>query len=233
MEMDPNAKRLLAFLEGVPGKGDILVLGGDIFDLFVGNKPAFQKKFSHILAAIRNLAQRGCTIYYLEGNHDFHLNEVFSIQSGILVKTDDFYLDFDGRKIWISHGDMIDEEDRGYRVLRATTRHPIVRSLIQVIPGDFIDGVGKWSSQQSRKYNNPTSAGADKLQRTRKLFRSYAEEKFKQGFEFVLIGHSHMAEDFPLGGGAGQYVNLGFSQQQLLYGELGAEDKLMKLKSIS
>lgn len=234
-ENEKNSQRLITFLKTIPAEGDLLVLGGDIFDLFIGNKAAFKKKFKHILGSIRDCSDRGCTVYYLEGNHDFHLNEVFSIKSGVLVKTEDFYLDFDGKKIWVSHGDMIDEEDRGYRLLRATTRHPLVREFIRVVPGRFIDRIGNWSSKQSRKYNNLSAAGERRLERTRNLFSDYAKEKIKQGFEYVLIGHSHMAQDLEFKGSdfTGQYINLGFSQDELIYGELDGEHKGMIVKVIS
>jgi UDP-2,3-diacylglucosamine hydrolase len=90
--------------------GDVLLLGGDIFDLLVGNKRLFRDRFAPIIDAINSAATRGILVHYLEGNHDFHFQGIFSPL--VIIHTDDFTLDVFERRIYISHGDLIDPEDR-------------------------------------------------------------------------------------------------------------------------
>src|SRR3990167_4852040 len=98
-----TAQLFCDFLKTIPCDGDTLILGGDIFDLFVGNKAVFHEEYKEILAAIKNLSKKNCKVYYLEGNHDFHMKNVFSGCQNVLMVKDDFALKWGGKSFWISH----------------------------------------------------------------------------------------------------------------------------------
>jgi len=226
-------ERFLGFLENIPKSGDTLVLGGDIFDLFVGDKKIFRKRFAKILEAIRNVEKRACSVYYLEGNHDFHLKRIFRRQERLFVMQDDFELKWGRKTFWICHGDQIDKEDYGYRVLRYITRSIWFRSFLKSIPDGFVKYAGELSSKTSRKYNNIESLPMDRRERTKKLFRDYARGKIAEGYDFVFIGHSHQADQkqFQFSGRFGEYINLGFSSDKILYAEYCNESQKLNLKS--
>jgi UDP-2,3-diacylglucosamine hydrolase len=215
------ARRFVKFLKGIPAKGDILVLGGDIFDLFVGNKKIFRQKFASVLGAIRGAANGGSTIYYLEGNHDFHLGAAFAKTPNFHFEEDDFSFSADGKCFYISHGDLIDPEDKGYRLLRAVTKNDAFRLFVNAIPNILVDKLGNWSSRHSRKYTRTDGLDSDKQKRIRKLYLEFAKERVKLGADFVLIGHSHLADQIKIEARErhGEYVNLGFSAEALPYGE--------------
>lgn len=225
---DEQYLRFLRFLREVPQAGDTLVLGGDIFDLLIGSKDFFKKKYCDFFSAIQELGTRGCKIYYLEGNHDFHIRHLLcSRGASIVVYRDAFSLEFAKKRIWVDHGDLIDPEDSGYRLLRWFTRSFIGRGLIGLFPGKLIAAIGNWSSGQSRKYHDIKEMDP-RATRTKKLFYEYALQKSKQDFELVLLGHSHLKEDVSLssdGKKSLQYVNLGFSSKKILYGLLSEEDQ--------
>lgn len=214
-----QSRRLENFLRTQIEKNDILILGGDIFDLFIGNKEIFRKRFLPILAAFDSLLAKGATIFYLEGNHDFHLEGLFSGKAGATVKAEEFLLQLGGRKIFVSHGDLIDPEDKGYRLLRFITRLGFVRWLASALPDEWVDAIGKKMSHTSRSYNNADSAGNAGRERLRSLYFSFAKEKVKDGAQHVLIGHSHLKDHLPIveKGGVGEYLNLGFSSAALPY----------------
>lgn len=224
-EREKNSQRLISFLKEKPQAGDTLILGGDIFDLFIGDKPYFRQKFSQILNAIQNISQKGCRVYYLEGNHDFHLNGIFDSQVNVEIMSDDFWIDMAGKKILVSHGDLIDEEDIGYRWLRRITRSFPLRILLKILPGSMIGGIGDWSSHKSRQYNDVEKISPERKERTRNLFKNFARQKIMDGADFVLIGHSHLRDQISIrvGERQGEYINLGFSSQTLLYGHWQAD----------
>jgi UDP-2,3-diacylglucosamine hydrolase len=229
---DPAAGRLVSFLSEIPRKDDLVIFGGDVFDLFVGDKEIFRTKFANVLASIRSVAERGATVFYLEGNHDFHLDAVFDGLAGVSLKSGDFLLTFRDRKILVSHGDLIDPEDRGYRLLRSVTRHPFFRSLIGLLPGSWIEGVGTRSSHQSRKYTGGLR-GANQ-ERLRLLYLAFARRKIREdGAQHVLVGHSHLRDHIPIkeGDRRGEYVNLGFSSEELPYAVLEESAERFEIKS--
>lgn len=216
---DDASRRFARFLREVPAAGDTLILGGDIFDLFVGNKPVFRRKFAEVLAALGALAGRGARVYYLEGNHDFHVRGVFQGEPGLEVLTDEFSLDLHGKQILVSHGDLIDPDDHGYRLLRKVTRHPLFRAFVGIFPGAWINAIGNASSKKSREYNHTDAGGEAGRARLRKLYLDFARAKVAEGFDHVLVGHSHLRDQVVIEtpDKTGEYVNLGFSSRELLY----------------
>lgn len=223
----PSTRRFEKFLRTELAGGDLLILGGDIFDLFVGNKEVFRRRFEGVLAAIGGLRDRGISIYYLEGNHDFHLAGVFSPE--VNLAADAFSVNVNNRDIWVAHGDLIDPDDRGYRFLRWFTRLAPLRWLVRALPGAWIDGIGRRSSHESRKYNNIERGGSANHERLRRLYLEYAEEKARNGYRHILLGHSHLRDQVSLPDGA-EYLNLGISVDSLVYGVLNEGQDQFEIK---
>ncbi len=232
---EARAKKFLHFLQQVPQVNDTLVLGGDIFDLYVGDKKHFRQIFSPILEAIKAAETRGCSVYYLEGNHDFHLRKIFSHHEQVFVKNNDFELKWGRKSFWISHGDQIDKEDYGYRFLRFSTRTLAFRAFLKAVPDSFVKMVGEWSSKTSRKYNDFDKMSVMRKERTKQLFRNYASEKISQGYDFVFIGHSHQEDraEFHFGSRAGEYLNLGYSAKKVVYAEYLSDGSGLQVKTHS
>lgn len=225
---DVVARLFVDFLQSVPQPGDSLVIGGDLFDLFVGNKQAFVEKFSNIIHSILAVSRRGVAVHYAEGNHDFHLREVFALEPRIQVHEDAFALNCEGNKIWVAHGDRIDPKDHGYHALRFATRTGFVKGLVRALPNAWLEAVGNWSSRQSRKYNNAERIGAVKIKRTKELFQKYAEAKIHEGYRWVFLGHSHLEDRFEKSGAV--YINAGYSSEVLLYAEANPAQGIFELK---
>lgn len=228
----PAARRFADFVKSIPQPRDTLVLGGDIFDLFVGNKKIFRQKFSGPLQAIRGAGERGVTVHYLEGNHDFHLASAFAHTPSFHFHTDDFSFNADGKRFYVSHGDLIDEEDKGYRLLRAVTKNRPFQLFVQAIPNIVVDKIGNWSSRHSRKYTRTEGMGGENQKRIRGLYLEFAKEKVKQGANFVLVGHSHLRDQIQIQeeGKSGEYINLGYSADSLNYAVWAEGEERFTLK---
>lgn len=230
----PQAKRLVAFLAAEPVPGDAVVLGGDIFDLLVGNKRVFRNRFEQVLAAITQAASRGVSVYYLEGNHDFHFSGMFAGQPNLHVKREDFDLTAHNRRIWVSHGDLIDRSDYGYRFLRWFTKNIFFRAFVAAVPDFVVDLIGRFSSKKSREYNHEPASDLAQ-ERIRNLYKNFAKEKIRAGLDHVLVGHSHLRDQVALKEGPhlGEYLNLGFSADRLCYGVLEQGADKFALRELS
>jgi UDP-2,3-diacylglucosamine hydrolase len=227
----PAADRFVKFMQ-LPQPNDVVVLGGDIFDLYVGDKRVFREKFAPALAAIRASALRGVEVHFLEGNHDFHLQGSFAGLPNFHFHTDDFSLNPGERRFYFSHGDLIDPEDKGYRLLRAITKNRLFRLFVFLVPNFFVDKIGNWSSHQSRKYNQAERMGQEQQKRIRGLYLEFAKQKVRAGAGSVLIGHSHLPDQVAIaeGGRGGEYINLGFSSEYLPYAEWQAGESRFTIK---
>lgn len=228
-----SSRRFADFLDQRLKAGDLLILGGDIFDLFVGDKKIFREGHSQALMALVRAGTRGAKIFYLEGNHDFHLAGALARVPGLEVCTEDFSLDALGRQIWVSHGDLIDPTDTGYRFLRWLTRTPPLRLLVWLLPGAWLSGLGRASAKQSRKYNSEARMSEEEQRRLRGLYQEFARGRVAAGYEHVLVGHSHLRDQVEIvaGNRKGEYVNLGYDHGALPYAVLETGAARFSLKT--
>jgi UDP-2,3-diacylglucosamine hydrolase len=211
---DPLYGSLLQLIRNRVRSGDTLVLAGDVFDLFVGNKEIFRERYAEFVTALREAGSRGVKIHYIEGNHDFLLKQVFAEVPNFHLSTSEIEFDLEGKRFFFSHGDTADRTDYGYRLLRLFFRSPVMRTFVQLAPGPWIDWIGQHSSRKSShaKPRLPTGLPVDQFERLRKVYRNYAAERISQGYDFVVMGHCHDLDEmmFRVGERQGQYINIGY-----------------------
>ncbi len=211
---DPLYLSLLDLICGRAQSGDTLVLAGDVFDLFVGNKAVFVDRYHKFFNALRQAGQRGVQVHYIEGNHDFLLKRTLGRMAGVALHSEEVSFEIQGKRFLVAHGDLADQRDYSYRFLRAFFRSLPVRFLFWLAPGPWLESFGKWSGKKSRKKNNllVSQLPLERRENLRKIYRSYAAERLAQGYDFMVMGHCHDLDEmsFKIGGRLGQYVNVGF-----------------------
>lgn len=211
---DPLYASLLKLIESRTQPGDVLVLAGDVFDLYVGSKAVFQQRYQSFHGALRDAGVRGVEIHYIEGNHDFLIHGDFAGIAGLTVHSHEVKLELAGKRFYIAHGDTVDSSDIGYRALRLFFRSPLMKGLVAVTPGKWLDRIGQGSSRKSRG-SKPTLVSELPLERAedlRRRYRNYAAERITEGFDYVILGHCHDLDEmrFTLGERRGQYLNVGY-----------------------
>jgi UDP-2,3-diacylglucosamine pyrophosphatase LpxH len=101
-----HAKELTEYLSTIKPK--ILVLNGDIIDIWQFRKSYFPVNHLKVIKKIISLSTKGTKVYYLTGNHDEFLRKFTDLHLGNLNLLDKLVLDLDGKKAWIFHGDVFD-----------------------------------------------------------------------------------------------------------------------------
>lgn len=216
---DPLYQSFLQLIREGVRQGDVLVLGGDIFELFVSDKKIFLQRYCDFLLELRRAGERGVVIHYIEGNHDFLIKRALRGFPGLSVHHREFSLCLEGKTFYLAHGDLVDRSAYGYRLLRRLFRCLLVRTLIQVLPGKWVDEFGRKSSETSKRLRQKSheymvegqQAGA-RSERLRKLFRNFAARRIAEGFDYVILGHSHDLDEmsFKVEERLGQYMNSGY-----------------------
>jgi UDP-2,3-diacylglucosamine hydrolase len=211
---DPLYDSLLRLISEAPKTGDILVLAGDVFDFFVGNKELLTSRYSSFISTLKSAGERGVQLHYIEGNHDFHLKKAFREIQGLTIHEADVALNCWGKRFYIAHGDLVDLKDYKYRALRGFFRSPVMKAFVSLAPGKWVDLIGSKSSEASRKKGPrlPSQLPTEQITRLRTIYRNHAVEKLKQGYDFVVMGHCHDLDEmqFKIGDRCGQYINVGY-----------------------
>jgi UDP-2,3-diacylglucosamine hydrolase len=206
---DPLYRSLITALEEPEGAGDAVIFAGDVFDLVVGDSRFFRDKHHVFLDSVSRLLARKVRVFYIEGNHDFHLSGF--MPRGVRFESEAVCVEVgtDGalRKLYVAHGDLVDQTDVGYLRLRAFFRSPPLRQLARVLPGTWIDGIAsKLSRSPERKERElPEFWEPSRRNALRKVFREFAAGVHVRGFDGVILGHCH---DFDSAGG--YYFNMGY-----------------------
>jgi len=211
---EPSEYLYRSFLQALdePELSDTVVFAGDIFDLFVGNSARFSSKNAPFFNQLAKLHLRGVKLFYIEGNHDFHLKEILE-PHGVQVVKDEITLTTERKKrIYIAHGDLVDQTDVNYLRLRKIFRSPVLRTLVDVAPGSLIETIaGKLSRPLSQQHSElPEKWQPEDREKLRKKYRNFARQKTVQGGEadVVILGHCHDLDELPP-----FYWNMGYPPQ--------------------
>ncbi len=208
-------ERLNSFLEKVRQEGEYLYLVGDMFEFWFEYKSVIPKDHFTVLTRLRQLVDRGIKVNYLVGNHDFWLGDFLPKKIGIPIFKQPLDVVHQGKRIFISHGDGLAKKDLGYRFLKKILRSKLNIFLYRQIPPDISYPLAKLVARGSRNWVGRRET--DYLQD----YEKFAKDKIKQGFDAVILAHTHVPTlcDF----GEGVYLNLGDWFEHFTYGRLCQE----------
>jgi len=91
-----HAKELVRYLKSI--KPSMIVLNGDIIDIWQFSKNYFPKSHMKVLREIIRFASKGVPVYYITGNHDEMLRRFSGFSLGNLEINNKLILDLDGKK---------------------------------------------------------------------------------------------------------------------------------------
>jgi len=214
--------KIVAFLEHVKQHGAGLFIVGDLFDFWFEYKHAIPNRHFAVLFKLHELRQCGVAIDYLAGNHDLWLGDYLQNEVGVNIHHDGVARNLFGYQCFITHGDGSAKRDVGYRVLRRIMRHPVNIFLYRLLPPDIAIPFAKRMSHTSRTYRECDSSWDGD-------YRAYAEGKFAEGYDVVVMGHTHRPRFEREDGKA--LVNLGDWIQHFTYCQFDQDGPHLKVWS--
>jgi UDP-2,3-diacylglucosamine hydrolase len=165
-----------------------LFLVGDVFDFWFSRKERIYPEFTELIDGLKRLRDQGIRIHLFEGNHDFYLEDYFSVTLGMNVYKDWAVIEDENRKMLVGHGDLVDQSNLRYLRLRGFLRSPFVFGLQRFLPLRLLWRIARFSSDMSKEI----MGGAD--ERIVKAMDLFAQDKFQEGFDAVILGHCHRAQ---------------------------------------
>lgn len=106
-----HAEEITQYLKSI--EPEILVLNGDIIDIWQFRKSFFPPQHMQVIREILKLSTQGTQVYYITGNHDEALRRYSGTQLGNILLDDKLVLQLDGKRVWIFHGDVFDATTKG------------------------------------------------------------------------------------------------------------------------
>jgi UDP-2,3-diacylglucosamine hydrolase len=187
------------FLDSEKERMDHLVIMGDLFEFFFGfknsslenEKPFPFAEYLPVLRQLESLSRQRVHIKYLEGNHDFFLHSFFSEQfrMDVEVHPDGFEERLDEKRAFLAHGDLSDPNDWGYRIFRGILKNRWTYGLIHLLGPRLCRRIARKLSDTSyQRYHFEAASEPPPA------FKAFARRKFLEGFEIVILGHSHFPE---------------------------------------
>lgn len=179
-------KKLISFLDFINKKNTTLFIIGDLFDFWFEYKYVIPYENFSILCQLKKMIETGVQIKYITGNHDFGIGR-FIKSMGIEIYRDPISISLKSKKFYIAHGDGLLNADYGYKILKKILRNPLNIWLYRLIHPDIGMTVANFCSNLSR--NKKNKSFNDK-------YINFAKNKFKNGIDFMIFGHTHLPFEF-------------------------------------
>ena len=182
-----HAKELLDYLSSIKPK--ILILNGDIIDIWQFRKSYFPSKHLEVIKKIISMSTKGTKVYYITGNHDEFLRKFTDLHMGNISLIDKLVLELDHKRAWIFHGDVFDASITqakwlaklggwGYDMLI------LINRFINWVLARF----DKEPYSLSKKIKNNVKSAVKFITNFENVCVELAIEK---GYDYVICGHIH------------------------------------------
>jgi UDP-2,3-diacylglucosamine hydrolase len=193
------------FLKECCADADMVFILGDLFEFYHGYDGYIYPWYKSVIDNLKELAESGKQVYFLEGNHEFGLGAFFEHYTGV-TSSQDMTVELDNKKIFLSHGDRSGLFCLG-SVLKTRFIYAIMDILGPVVTWKAATVAGYFLSRKKKLYN----------EKIRNYFRENARNIIDKGYDAVIYGHSHMADkiEFDREGEKKNYLNTGdFGKRQ-------------------
>ncbi len=208
---DQNYQLLLEFLDQQQDLDGLFLLG-DIFEFLLGYRHVTFSAYIPILEKLRQLSNNGTKLYFVEGNHDFNLGTSFTTTINCTLITNQQLIDWDGKKLLLSHGDLLNP-NKNYQRLRSFWRSGLIRFLSQIVHPDLVWSFGIWLSDKS----NNKRHGRCRWDPSH-LIEPLADSELAQSADAIICGHFHQPLKKEYQGK--QIIAVGDWIEQLSYAEM-------------
>lgn len=187
-----RAKELLHYLKSVKPK--IVVLNGDIIDIWQFSKSYWPKSHMKVIKHLMNWLSKGVKVYYITGNHDEMLRKFEGFKMGSFQILNKLVLELENNeKAWIFHGDVFD----------VTMQHSKWLAKLGAIGYDsliLINSFANWISESvfnkgklsfSKKLKNSVKSAVKFIN---SFEQTAADIGISNNYQYVICGHIHHPE---------------------------------------
>ncbi len=186
-----HATEIVNYLKSI--SPEVLILNGDIVDVWQFNKRYFPVAHMQVIKEIMNLLSNGTRVIYITGNHDEVMRRYSGIQMGNFELTDKLVMEINGKMTWIFHGDVFDATTKGSAKILAKLGGHGYDFLIVI--NRFVNGVLKLMGKEKMSFSKKVKNGVKKAVSWIGDFEQTAAElAIEKNYDYVICGHIHQPQ---------------------------------------
>lgn len=218
---------IAAWLKTIGPTARELYLLGDVMDYWYEYRTVVPQGYVRFLGALADLADNGCKIYWLKGNHDVWIFDYLPKEIGMTVVDGVLDKEIDGRRFVMEHGDGVGEPRPLYRLMRRLFRNRFAQWLYAGIHPRWTVGFALNMSKRSRLSGSP-APDSDTLADDDPLVRFASDFQQANGHvDYFVFGHRHQTVDMKISEDT-RLIILGEAFSRMTYGEWDGKDFIIK-----
>ncbi|MDP2069205.1 MAG: UDP-2,3-diacylglucosamine diphosphatase [Lutibacter sp.] len=182
-----HAKELFSYLKSI--NPSIVILNGDIIDIWQFSKRYWPKSHMKVLKYIMGWISEGKEVHYITGNHDEMFRKFVDFNMGTFSIKNKVVLELDGKNAWFFHGDVFD----------ISIKHAKWLAKLGAIGYDFLILInravnnishffGKEKVSLSKKIKNSVKSAIKFINNFEETVTTIAIDN---QFDYVVCGHIH------------------------------------------
>lgn len=216
-----HEEKIVDWLQSVDNQAKAIYFVGDIFDYWFEYKQVVPRGFSRFLGQLSSMRKKNIEIHFFTGNHDMWMFDYFLDEYGIPIYREPQFLEIDGKKLYVAHGDGLGPGDHSYKLMKRIFTNRLCQWCFARLHPNFALRLMKACSNMSRNHNDeePHFLGEEEewlIIHSKEILESH-------NVDYLIYGHRHLPIDYHLG--ESRYINLGdwieyFSYAVLDGGEL-------------
>lgn len=185
-----NAKELVNYLESI--EPEILVLNGDIIDIWQFNKRYFPKSHMKVIQSITNLLTKGTKIHYITGNHDEMFRKFANFSIGNFHIQNKLVLKLESGTAWVFHGDVFDTTMKHSKwVAKLGGKGYDLLILLNTCINWISVKLGREKISLSKKVKDSVKGI---IKYVNNFENTAAEIAIENGYDYVVCGHIHQPQ---------------------------------------
>lgn len=182
-----HAKELVQYLDSIDPK--ILVLNGDIIDIWQFSKRYFPKAHTKVIRRILKMIGKGTDVYYLTGNHDEALRKYAGFELGNFTIDNKLILEVDGKSHWFFHGDVYDVTMKNSKWLaKLGGKGYDILIILNRLVNNILERMGREKLSFSKKVKQSVKQAVSFISDFEQIVAEIAIDK---KFDVVCCGHIH------------------------------------------
>lgn len=202
-----HAKELLKYLKSIKPK--TLILNGDIIDIWQFSKSYWPESHMKVIRKLMKFVSEGVQVHYLTGNHDEMLRKFDGMEMGTFHLQNKLIMELDGKRAWFFHGDIFDvtmQHSKWLAKMGAVGYDTLI--LINSFVNWILTAFGREKMSFSKKIK---ARFKDAVKFINSFEQTAAELAIEKGYEYVVCGHIHQAEqrEISMENGKVTYLNSG------------------------